>query len=189
MAVLASVTPAPSDNQTGSHARSLGRAFVSHELSCHATRSPSGSRIRSHRRGRPQLRADADGRRPPGRGWRRRLNRRSVAQLLAATTETAQFLRAAASFPLRASAGAAADILEALAVEGRPLEPLRLLALADFPRFGRRIARRASAACAGVVSAARSRDRRAAVVQARDRAGPRQDRSVGRRASTTRARS
>ena len=34
----------------------------------------------------------------------------------------------------------------ALAVEGRALEPLRLLALADVPRFDRRVARRASAA-------------------------------------------
>ena len=54
-----------------------------------------------------------------------------VAQLLAATTETTRYLAANALFPLRAS-GDLPQILGALAVEGRALEPLRLIALADF---------------------------------------------------------
>jgi DNA mismatch repair protein MutS2 len=54
-----------------------------------------------------------------------------VAQLLAGTTETARYLAANALFPLRASAELP-QILGALAVEGRALEPLRLIALADF---------------------------------------------------------
>ena len=54
-----------------------------------------------------------------------------VAQLLAATTETATFLSANALFPLRAT-GELPQILSLLAVEGRALEPLRLLALASF---------------------------------------------------------
>src|SRR5436853_5980100 len=47
-----------------------------------------------------------------------------VAQLLAATTETTRFLASNALFPLRAS-GELPQILGALAVEGRALEPLR----------------------------------------------------------------
>jgi DNA mismatch repair protein MutS2 len=54
-----------------------------------------------------------------------------VAQLLAATTETARFINANGLFPLRASSDLP-QILAALAVEGRPLEGLRLLALAAF---------------------------------------------------------
>jgi DNA mismatch repair protein MutS2 len=54
-----------------------------------------------------------------------------VTQLLAATSETARFLNANGDFPLRAP-GDLPQILVALAVEGRPLEPLRLLALATF---------------------------------------------------------
>ena len=54
-----------------------------------------------------------------------------VASLLAGTTETKRYLDHNALFPLRASAGLP-HILEALAVEGRPLEALRLIALADF---------------------------------------------------------
>jgi DNA mismatch repair protein MutS2 len=54
-----------------------------------------------------------------------------VAQLLAATTETTQYLAANALFPLRASAELP-QILAALAIEGRALEPLRLVALAAF---------------------------------------------------------
>ena len=54
-----------------------------------------------------------------------------VAQLLAATTETTTFLSANALFPLRAT-GELPQILSLLAVEGRALEPLRLLALASF---------------------------------------------------------
>jgi DNA mismatch repair protein MutS2 len=54
-----------------------------------------------------------------------------VAQLLAATTETTRYLAANALFPLRASAELP-QILAALAIEGRALEPLRLVALAAF---------------------------------------------------------
>jgi DNA mismatch repair protein MutS2 len=54
-----------------------------------------------------------------------------VAQLLAATTETTTFLSANALFPLRAT-GELPQILSLLAVQGRALEPLRLLALASF---------------------------------------------------------
>ncbi len=54
-----------------------------------------------------------------------------VAQLLAATTETTRYLAANALFPLRASTELP-QILAALAIEGRALEPLRLVALAAF---------------------------------------------------------
>ncbi|HZT76853.1 MAG TPA: Smr/MutS family protein [Vicinamibacterales bacterium] len=54
-----------------------------------------------------------------------------VAQLLAATTETARFLAAHGLFPLRATADLP-NTLTALAVEGRPLEAARLLALVAF---------------------------------------------------------
>lgn len=56
---------------------------------------------------------------------------RRVAALLAATTEGVRFLETEGRLPLRAPADLDA-ILGALAVEGRPLEPLRLLGLADF---------------------------------------------------------
>ena len=54
-----------------------------------------------------------------------------VAELLVGTSETVRYLASNALFPLRASSELP-DVLAALAVEGRPLEPLRLLALADF---------------------------------------------------------
>ncbi|PYR59444.1 MAG: hypothetical protein DMF91_14760 [Acidobacteria bacterium] len=54
-----------------------------------------------------------------------------VAQLLASTTETTKYLAANALLPLRASADLP-QILASLAVEGRALEALRLLALASF---------------------------------------------------------
>ncbi len=54
-----------------------------------------------------------------------------VARLLAATTETTNFLAAGGTFALRASSDLP-EILTALAVEGRALEALRLLALANF---------------------------------------------------------
>src|SRR5881628_858844 len=54
-----------------------------------------------------------------------------VAQLLAATTETAKFLSANGLFPLRGSSDLP-QILGALAVEGRPLEGPRLLTLVAF---------------------------------------------------------
>jgi len=54
-----------------------------------------------------------------------------VAQLLAATTETVRFLSASGPMPIHASSELP-QILGALAVEGRALESLRLLALASF---------------------------------------------------------
>ncbi|PYR19364.1 MAG: hypothetical protein DMF94_16410 [Acidobacteria bacterium] len=54
-----------------------------------------------------------------------------VAQLQAATSETTRYVVANGAFPLRASADLP-QILAALAVEGRALESLRLLALATF---------------------------------------------------------
>jgi DNA mismatch repair protein MutS2 len=54
-----------------------------------------------------------------------------VAQLLAATSETARYVAAHGGFPFRASAEMP-QILVSLGVEGRALEPLRLLALANF---------------------------------------------------------
>src|SRR5579862_4209672 len=59
------------------------------------------------------------------------IDAQKVAQLLAATTETAAFVTRQGGFPLRASSDMP-DILVSLAVEGRALEPLRLLALASF---------------------------------------------------------
>ncbi len=54
-----------------------------------------------------------------------------VSEQLAATTETTRYLELNALFPLRASSDLS-QLLGALTVEGRPLEPLRLIALADF---------------------------------------------------------
>ena len=54
-----------------------------------------------------------------------------VAQLLAATTETAKYLSSNGLFPLR-SAAEMPQIVAALAVEGRAIEAPRLLALATF---------------------------------------------------------
>jgi DNA mismatch repair protein MutS2 len=54
-----------------------------------------------------------------------------VARLLGATTETARYLAADQRLPLRGSSDLP-QILSSLAVEGRALEALRLLALADF---------------------------------------------------------
>jgi DNA mismatch repair protein MutS2 len=54
-----------------------------------------------------------------------------VAQLLGATTEATKYLTANALFPLRGSSELP-RILGALAIEGRALEPLRLLDLASF---------------------------------------------------------
>jgi DNA mismatch repair protein MutS2 len=56
---------------------------------------------------------------------------RRVAQSLAATTEGARYLADGGLFPLQAPPDIDAT-LGALAIEGRPLEPLRLLGLADF---------------------------------------------------------
>jgi DNA mismatch repair protein MutS2 len=56
---------------------------------------------------------------------------RQVAQLLAATSETTRYVAAHGVFPLRGSSDMP-QIVAALAVEGRALEALRLLALAAF---------------------------------------------------------
>jgi DNA mismatch repair protein MutS2 len=56
---------------------------------------------------------------------------RRVAQWLGATTEGTRFLADGGLFPLQAPADIETT-LAALAVEGRPLEPVRLLGLADF---------------------------------------------------------
>ncbi len=64
-------------------------------------------------------------------GLRPQADPRRVSQALGATTEGARYLADGGLFPLQAPA----DIdqtLSALAVEGRPLEPPRLLGLADF---------------------------------------------------------
>ena len=58
-------------------------------------------------------------------------DRQEVVERLAHTSETTRYLATGAGFPLRAG-DALPDILAALAVEGRALEPLRLLALATF---------------------------------------------------------
>src|SRR5437867_5462336 len=54
-----------------------------------------------------------------------------VTQLLAQTSETTRFVAAHGVFPLRATSDLP-NSLAALAVEGRALEPVRLLALAAF---------------------------------------------------------
>jgi DNA mismatch repair protein MutS2 len=59
------------------------------------------------------------------------LDPQKVAQQLAVTSETARFLAANARFPLHATSELT-EVLALLAVQGRALEPLRLLALASF---------------------------------------------------------
>ena len=59
------------------------------------------------------------------------VERRAVAELLAATSETGRFLARHGRFPLRAHEDFQ-QILAALSVEGRALEALRLVALASF---------------------------------------------------------
>ena len=104
-----------------------------------------------------------------------------VAHLLAATTETVQYLAANALFPLRASSDLP-QILSALAVEGRALEPLRLLALAAFLDSvdeSRAAIRRAPGAFPLLEAASRRRR----VVQGRD--GRRRARRSTRRATSS----
>ncbi len=64
-------------------------------------------------------------------GLRPQTDSRRVAQLQSATSEGVRFLSDGGLFPLQSPADIQAT-LSALAVEGRPLEPLRLLGLADF---------------------------------------------------------
>src|SRR5205809_560464 len=72
---------------------------------------------------------------PPGAARLARLRPdtdvRAVSAALAATAETARFLAGTGEIALHASADLEA-ILAALAVEGRALEPLQILALATF---------------------------------------------------------
>jgi DNA mismatch repair protein MutS2 len=56
----------------------------------------------------------------------------TVATWLAATTETTKYLAANSLFPLRAADAELPQVLASLAVEGRALEPARLLMLAAF---------------------------------------------------------
>ena len=90
----------------------------------------------------------------------------AVTSSLATTAEAARFLSGSGEIALRAPAELD-DILEALAVEGRPLEPLHLLGLATFLGSVEATAtgiRRARA------SFSARRDRRAGrVLRARDR--------------------
>ncbi len=87
--------------------------------------------------------------------------------------------RSTGLLPLRASAELP-QILDALAVEGRALERAAAAGAGGVPRFGRRDARRHPPR-RRVVPAARSGECRRGLVQGRDRADARQDRSVGRR--------
>ena len=64
-------------------------------------------------------------------GLRPHTDPRRVAQALAGTTEGTRYLADGGLFPLQAPADIQAT-LASLAVEGRPLEPVRLLGLADF---------------------------------------------------------
>ena len=64
-------------------------------------------------------------------GLRPHTDPRRVAQALAATTEGARYLADGGLFPLQAPPEIQGT-LAALAIEGRPLEPLRLLGLGDF---------------------------------------------------------
>ena len=64
-------------------------------------------------------------------GLRPQADPRRVAQLLGATTEGTRFIADGGLFPLQAPADIGST-LSALAVEGRPLEPVRLIGLADF---------------------------------------------------------
>ena len=114
-----------------------------------------------------RLRADADGRASGWRGCSRRPIRRRSRSCWRRRPKRRGTSSRTALFPLRASSELP-QILGALAVEGRALEALRLLALADVSRFGRRDARRHPPR-AGIVSAARGRQRRRGVVQGRDR--------------------
>ena len=101
-----------------------------------------------------------------------------VAQLLAATTETAAFVTRHGGLPLRAT-GDLPEILVSLAVEGRALEPLRLLALASFLESVDET-RAAIHRVAASFPLPRPRERRRGVVQGRNLRGPREDRRVGR---------
>ena len=103
----------------------------------------------------------------------------TVARWLSATSETAAFIGKQGAFPLRAGEDLPA-ILGSLAVEGRPLEALRLLTLATFLRVRGRDAGGHSTRVRDL-PAPRSGECADGLVQGRSGRGARQDRRVGRR--------
>ena len=103
---------------------------------------------------------------------------RKVAQLLAATSEGVRFNELVGGFALSAPADLAA-ILAGLAVEGRALEPLRLLGLAEYLESVDDDARRHSPDRARVPDP-EGPGRERGVVPRGDRRDAPQDRAVGR---------
>ena len=110
-----------------------------------------------------------------------------VAQLLAATTETATYISKHGLFPLRASTELP-QILAALAVQGRALEAARLLSLASFLESvdETRTAIRQVAASFSILDRASAA---AASFKNGDRARPRARSTRRAKSSTTRVRS
>ena len=98
----------------------------------YAARRPAGPRIRSDRRGRQGLCADAHGRRAAGAPRSRRPTRRRSPQLLAGDQRDDALYRGATARSRCAPRAICRRFSTALAVEGRALEALRLLALATF---------------------------------------------------------
>ncbi|HET7696412.1 MAG TPA: endonuclease MutS2 [Vicinamibacterales bacterium] len=111
---------------------------------------------------------------PPGAARLSRLqpsdDAEAISRALAATSEAARFLSGAGEIALRAPADLDA-VLEALAVDGRPLEPLHLLGLATFlgsidaSAGGIRRARAAFPLLAGIVEGAASFEREIADIR------------------------
>ena len=104
----------------------------------------------------------------------------AVRELLAATTETVGYLADNPVFPLRAPEDLE-DLLGLLQVDGRALEPARLLALADYLESIETSAA-AIRRSGGEFPRLRRAGRTRAVVHGRDRRRPAQDRVAGRRA-------
>ncbi len=102
----------------------------------------------------------------------------AVARAQRATTEGTRFLADHPGFPLRAPSDLD-RIIAALGVEGRALEPLRLLRPGRLSRVHRADARR-RAQGRSVVPAAEQPGRDGRVVQGRDRRCPPEDRAVRR---------
>ncbi len=101
-----------------------------------------------------------------------------VAQQLAATSEATIYIARNGGLPLRATSDLP-QILNILAVEGRPLEATRLLGARGVSRLGRRDADRHSPG-RRLVPAARPGEQRGRLVHGRDCADAGEDRSVGR---------
>ena len=122
-----------------------------------------------------------DGRRAPGAARARRPTRSRWRSCSPATTETTQLPRQrTALFPLRASSGAAADSRRARHRRTRARSAAAAGAR-DVSRLGRRGAGRRSAARRDRFRSSRPATAGAASFKRRDRAGPREDRPVGRR--------